>query len=101
MSAKPAVLHISSLVVHARPEAAEAVERAILALEGTEVSAREGGKLVVLLETADEDSIVDTTNRISLLDDVYSAGLVYHETVEHAATGDGRPRGGTITGDRT
>lgn len=70
--------HIASLVVHAQPEAAMAAAAAIAAMPGAEVPFRDGTRLVVTLETADEAEILDNLTRIQLLDGVLSAALVYH-----------------------
>ena len=70
--------HISSLVVHARPEKIPQIRSALLALPGVEIHAAEGGKLVITLETASEAEIVTRLHEISLLEGVLSAALVYH-----------------------
>jgi nitrate reductase NapD len=71
--------HISSLVIHALPDAAEAVCTAVSALEGVEVHAREpSGKLVVTLETSHETQIVEHLNAIQAMRGVLSVALVFH-----------------------
>jgi len=82
--------HVSGVVVHVRPEAAPAVARRIRALEGTEVAACDNGKLVVVVEGPDEHALTDTVNRISLMDDVYGAGVAYHEVAEDEVRGEER-----------
>ncbi|HYD68884.1 chaperone NapD [Azospirillum sp.] len=88
--AKPAhELHISSVVVHARPEAVPAVSRTAASLAGVEVhAATDGGKLVITLETEDEQTIVSHLNTLSLLDGVLAATLVFHH-VEPLLDADG------------
>jgi nitrate reductase NapD len=72
-------LHVSSLVVHGRPERLEAIRAELVRLAGIEVhAAAPTGKLVVTLETASEDEIVARLTTISLLDGVLSATLVFH-----------------------
>jgi periplasmic nitrate reductase NapD len=72
-------LHVSSLVVHGRPERLEAIRAELARLAGIEVhAAAPTGKLVVTLETASEDEIVARLTTISLLDGVLSATLVFH-----------------------
>jgi len=70
--------HVSGIVVHCVADAADAVAGRIDALDGAEVAAREGGKLVVVLEAAEEHALADMVNRISLFDNVHAASLVSH-----------------------
>ena len=70
--------HISSLVVHVRPENAHAVYAEMAGMAGVEVHAEQGGKIIVTLETHTEADIVTRMNEISLLDGVMSATLVFH-----------------------
>lgn len=74
----PEATHLSSAAVWARPEAADAVCARIATLPGCTVPARDGGRLVVLIEAADEHAMGDILNRITLTDGVLSAGLVFH-----------------------
>ena len=73
-------VHISSLVVHVRPERCAAVRVQIAALDGAEVHAgTEDGKLVVVLETTTE---AETLERIAAINDMQgtiAASLIYHE----------------------
>jgi nitrate reductase NapD len=72
-------LHISSIVVHVRPESAAAAGRAIAAIPGAEIHQRlAGGKLIVTLETAGTGDIMQRIERISDLPGVVSTALVYH-----------------------
>ncbi|WP_448188255.1 chaperone NapD [Azospirillum sp. sgz301742] len=71
-------LHISSVVVHARPEAVPAIRPVMAALSGVDIHAEAGGKLVLTLETESEQTIVEHLNTISLLDGVLAATLVFH-----------------------
>ena len=70
--------HISSLVVHVRPEKAQAVRSTFAGIPGIEIHAEAAGKIIVSLETDTEADIVTRLNEISLLDGVMSAALVYH-----------------------
>jgi periplasmic nitrate reductase NapD len=77
--AEPAQTHISSLVVHVRPEMAGTVVDTINAMPGVEVEMQDGrGKLVVVLETATELTIVEHLNTIQTLPGVLSTALVFH-----------------------
>jgi nitrate reductase NapD len=73
-------VHISSLVVHVRPERSDALRAEIAALDGAEVHAgTEDGKLVVVLET---DSETETMARIAAINEMrgtIAASLIYHE----------------------
>jgi periplasmic nitrate reductase NapD len=70
--------HVSSLVVHVRPEKAPAVRAEMARMPGVEVHAEEAGKIIITLETDTEADIVARLNDISLLDGVMSATLVFH-----------------------
>jgi nitrate reductase NapD len=74
----PPEAHISSLVVHVRPEKVAGARAALSVMEGVEVHAESSGKMVVTLETATEWDIVARLNEISLLDGVMSAAMVFH-----------------------
>jgi periplasmic nitrate reductase NapD len=75
----PDEIHISSFVVHAYPQALDAVAAAIAAMPGAELHARSPeGKLVVTLESASESAIVGCLERIGSLQGVLAATLVYH-----------------------
>jgi nitrate reductase NapD len=77
--------HITSLVVHGRPDRVPALAAAIGGIPGAEVPiADPGGKLVVTLESADEAAVTDAITRISLLDGVFAATLVFHHVDEDA-----------------
>ena len=70
--------HVSSLVLHVRPENLSRVREALGNMSGVEVPAASGGKLVVTLETVSEAEIVTRMNEMSLLPGVLSAALVFH-----------------------
>lgn len=76
-------LHISSLVIQARPERLAEVREAISA-RGAEIPASDpDGKLVVVLETDSERKITDFLNEVSVMPGVLSANLVFHHNDEH------------------
>lgn len=82
-------LHISSLVVHARPESVAVVSKAIGCLAGAEVHATDpAGKIVVTLETGDETEALVRLGQINALKGVLSATLVYHQIEDVAAVGE-------------
>ena len=75
-----AEVHISSMVVHARPEQLAAVKREIETVPGAEIHAESSsGKLVVVLESSEQAHITDTLEKISGLEHVLSTALVYHQ----------------------
>jgi len=70
--------HLSSLVVHARPDAVEDVRRRVEA-EGCEVHLTSPeGKLVVTTEAATARALGDTLTCVQLLEGVLSAAMVFH-----------------------
>lgn len=77
--------HISSLVVHVRPDSIDAIQNHIEG-QGGEVPAIDPvGKMVVVLETETDSAVTDFANTIALMDGVLSANLVFHhfDSSEH------------------
>ena len=73
-------LHISSIVVQARPEAADDIARAIERMRGAEIHQRvAASKLIVTLETGNTADILQRMERINDLPGVVSTALVYHQ----------------------
>jgi nitrate reductase NapD len=73
-------VHISSMVVHARPENLEEVKKQIEQLPGTEIHGKsDKGKLVVVLETQNQGYITDVIEKINNLENVLSTALVFHQ----------------------
>ena len=86
-------IHISSLIVHARPADCPAVRRAITAMNGAEVhAATAAGKLVVTLETGNESDIAARLTDINALPGVVSAVLVFHQFEPATATANDTER---------
>ena len=76
----PDTIHISSLVVHVRPDRCAAVRSAIAALDGAEVHGGTAeGKLVVVLETQSEAETLDRIAAINDMPGTIAASLIYHE----------------------
>ena len=72
--------HISSLVVHVRPERVPTATAAIAALTGAEVhAATPEGKLVVTLETGGTYEITQALTDINAIEGVLSAVLAFHQ----------------------
>ncbi len=77
-------VHVSSLVVQARPDRLDEIADAITS-RGADIPASDPcGKLVVVLETDNEAKIADFLNEIAVLDGVLSANLVFHHIDDEA-----------------
>lgn len=73
-----AELHISSLVVHARPDALPAVRQQLAALPGARLHASDArGKLVVTLETPSAETTTEQMQTLQRSDGVLAVTLVY------------------------
>ncbi|RLQ20461.1 hypothetical protein DWB85_17420 [Seongchinamella sediminis] len=73
-------IHISSLVVHCRPDAVCSVIPAIEAFPDASVPEHsDQGKLVVLLETANEGAVMRRISALEEIAGVISVALVYHQ----------------------
>jgi nitrate reductase NapD len=71
--------HISSLVVHTRPDRVQGVVESIGRIQGADIhGGQDTGKLIVTLETETESQVVERVNAIQLLDGVLAATLVFH-----------------------
>ncbi len=69
---------ICGVLVHARPEQAEAVQQRLLALPGVEIHAvTEDGRVIVTVEGDETFGAGDTLIQMQNLDGVLSAALVY------------------------
>ena len=72
--------HISSLVIHCLPGSMAAAITFIQAMPNAEVpESNPNGKFVVLLETEDESTIMESIGQIQALRGVINATLVYHQ----------------------
>jgi periplasmic nitrate reductase NapD len=75
----PAELHITSAIVHVRPEALAAVREQLTALAGVEVHAvAPTGKIVVTFETEDERQAMDRLDAIRAMTGTIDTAMVYH-----------------------
>ncbi len=74
--------HISSAVVAVRPEHAGSVAKMLATLEGTEIYAREGGRIVVVMEGASSGELGDRLNAIGALEGVIAANMVFEHIEE-------------------
>ncbi|WP_414650689.1 chaperone NapD [Ensifer sp.] len=69
--------HISSAVIATMPQATEAVLAELAGMEKVEIHGHGGGKIVVVLEGKSTGQLGDCLTRISLLDGVISANMVF------------------------
>ena len=75
----PREQHIVSCVVHARPEALDAVLPSLERMRGVEVTAQSAtGKIVVTLEADSQDAVLGQVSAMRDLPGVLSAALVFH-----------------------
>jgi nitrate reductase NapD len=82
----PPETHISSLVVHLRPERQAEASALIAQVPGAEIhGASADGKLVVVLETPSEGDILDHIKLINEMPGVIATSLIYHEIETQAA----------------
>jgi len=73
-------MNISSVIVVPHPDHIEGVRQALQALAGVELHAvSPEGKMIVTLETDGDRATTDLYEKISLLDGVMSASMVYHQ----------------------
>lgn len=91
MSEQPARHHISSAIVVARPGADEAVAMQLADMDGVEVHAREGGKIVIVIEGPGPGVLGETLIRISSMEGVMAAHMVFEQFLEeHEVSHDDR-----------
>ena len=72
--------HVASLLVYVQPAEAERIAAAVQQLNGCELHATSPeGKMIVTVESSDEQAINDCLNAIQTQPGVVSAALIYHE----------------------
>ncbi|HEX6736524.1 MAG TPA: chaperone NapD [Azonexus sp.] len=73
-------IHISSVILAALPAQGAAVQQALAALPGVEVHVvADDGRMIVSIESADDDATVSQFETIRQLPGVLSASLVFHQ----------------------
>ena len=82
----PTRYHISSAVVVALPARREEIRDQLLQMPGVEVHAGEGSRLVVTIEGPTSGMLGETLTRMSLIDGVISANMVFEHIEEDAAS---------------
>ena len=97
----PDECHISSLIVHVRPECEAVITTEIGRLEGAELQPQTNpGKLIVTLETASTAEIIERLNAIHDLAGVIFAALIYHHwepASEHDAAAESEAHDESVT----
>lgn len=71
--------HVCGLLLMARPEHVPGIEQALHAIDGVELHANDGGRMVVTVEGAAYDRCADIMNQLASMSGVASSSLVYHE----------------------
>jgi nitrate reductase NapD len=73
-------MHISSLIVHAKPGKDALFRTQIATLDGVELHAvADDGRMIVTMESVDDAAIRNTYEAIERLDGVISVAMVYHQ----------------------
>lgn len=87
-----AEIHISSFIVHARPDAIADLSARLLALDCEIVPSQgDASRLIVLVERPSDRGIAETLDAINALPGVYSALPVYHHAEPAAALAEPMP----------
>nr|MDP2190334.1 chaperone NapD [Rhodoferax sp.] len=74
-------MNISSAIVHAHAANATAVKARLTALAGVEVHGiSPEGKIIVTLESSDDDSTIATYTRIGQLEGVLAVAMIYNQS---------------------
>jgi nitrate reductase NapD len=74
-------MNISSAILHAHPANAAAVQARLTALAGVEVHGiSPEGKIIVTIESDDDDSTIATYTRIGQLEDVLATAMIYNQS---------------------
>jgi periplasmic nitrate reductase NapD len=83
--------HISSAVIATLPASTEGVLAALANMENVEVHGHAGGKIVVVMEGTSTGMLGECLSKISLLDGVIAANMVFeHVEVEEMRSHDRR-----------
>jgi len=74
--------HISSAIVITRPELAERLCADLARIEGVEVHAQDGGKIVVVIEGPGPGALGETLIQISSMEGVIGAHMVFEQSLQ-------------------
>ncbi|MFV3077912.1 chaperone NapD [Niveispirillum fermenti] len=84
--------HISSVIVHARPDTVADLSRHLLALSCEIVPTQgDASRLIVLIERSSTRAVAEALDAINALPGVYSALPVYHHAEQTAALAEPMP----------
>ncbi len=73
-------VHISSLIVYAKPDRLETVSLQISKLDEAEIYGKNpDGKIVVVVETDHQHFVSEVIDKINNLDGVVSTSLIFHQ----------------------
>lgn len=87
----PHDVHVSSLVVHARPDRLAEIEQALAGVADVELhGSSPAGRIVVTLETATEGLVLERLSMIRDLPGVLGASLVFHGIDRDEPSGKGK-----------
>jgi len=70
--------HVCGVLLMSRPEQAARVVQALRGMDGVELHANEGGRMVVTIEGSEYRQCADMITELATLDGVASSSLVYH-----------------------
>ncbi len=80
-------MNICSVIVHTRPDAAAAVQKALEQFEGVEVHGGQNeGKLIVTVESHDDKGAAETMTKFNDVKGVISTALIYHHNEDEEST---------------
>lgn len=80
--------HVSSAIVVVRPENMAAVRKHLASMNGVEVHAAEGGKIVVVIEGGSTGALGASLSEMSLLEGVVAANMVFEHVEFEELSGD-------------
>lgn len=73
-------MNISSIIVHAKPDAQSSVRGNLEQIPGVEIhAATDDGKFVITIESETDGETAGTFDRINTMDGVMSAAMVFHQ----------------------
>ncbi|WPE23991.1 chaperone NapD [Shinella zoogloeoides] len=82
--------HISSAVIAAKPGCLDSILAALAGFENVEVHGADKGKIVVVIEGPSTGVLGDTLMRISLIDGVIAANMVFEQIYTEEDEADGQ-----------
>ncbi len=82
--------HISSAVIAARPRSIDGVLAALADFDNVEVHGADKGKIVIVIEGPSTGVLGDTLMRISVLDGVIAANMVFEHVELEGNEADGQ-----------